>query len=442
MAASVFDSALFGRLFPVGEVGRLFSDTAEIRAMLVVEGALAQVQGRLGVIPHDSASAIHRAARDVQIDPAALAEATGHNGVSVPALVAAFRAEMQAPEHAQYVHWGATSQDIIDTALMLRLRQALVLIEADLTAVLRDLADLAETHAGLPMAARTYGQHATPTSFGAHVAEWGAPLLECLTALETLRNLLWVSAAGAAGTGAAYGDVTATRAGLAEVLDLRDPGRSWHTDRTPLRRLTGWCVDVTIALAKMGEDLTALVQSGIGEVTLGGGGASSTMPQKQNPVAPSALVALGAFTQSLSGAIAQPHVHQRDGAAWFTEWLTLPQIVLATASSVTGARGLCRGIAPNKKAMARAFDSGLIHAEALSFALASQMSRPEAQAATKALVRAASDGGVPLGAAAAAQWPDLDTDALFDPGQQMGSALRTAHDFARRVRALIGQDAS
>ena len=119
MAASVFDSPLFSRLFPAGEVGKLFTDSAELRAMLLVEGALAKAQGALGVIPETAAAYIHRAAMEVQIDQAGLAEPTGQNGVSVPGLVAAFRAAMQAPEHAQYVHWGATSQDIIDTGLML-----------------------------------------------------------------------------------------------------------------------------------------------------------------------------------------------------------------------------------------------------------------------------------------------------------------------------------
>ena len=128
MAASVFDSALFARLFPTGEMGRLFTDTAEIRAMLLVEGTLAKVQGEAGIIPTDSAAFIHRASLEHQIDPGGLALATGQNGVAIPALLAAFRKVMEAPDHAQYVHWGATSQDITDTALMLRLRQALSLV--------------------------------------------------------------------------------------------------------------------------------------------------------------------------------------------------------------------------------------------------------------------------------------------------------------------------
>jgi len=130
MSISPFDSALYRDLFSDREVATLFSDSAEIRAMLLVEGALARVQGDLGVIPAESAAFIHRASLEVQIDPAGLAEATGQNGVCVPALITAFRQEMEAPDHAQYAHWGVTSQDIIDTGLALRLRQALALIEA------------------------------------------------------------------------------------------------------------------------------------------------------------------------------------------------------------------------------------------------------------------------------------------------------------------------
>jgi len=184
MAASVFDSPLFAQLFNTGDAGRLFSDSAAIRAMLLVEGALAKVQGAQGVIPEISAAAIHRASLEIQVDPGAIAASTGENGVSVPGLLAQFRAEMQAPEFAQHVHWGATSQDIIDTALMLRLRQALKLAETDLREIIAALAAGAEQHQSLPMPARTYGQHATPTSWGAVLAEWGMPLCDALDQLE------------------------------------------------------------------------------------------------------------------------------------------------------------------------------------------------------------------------------------------------------------------
>ena len=148
MAASLFDSPLYAQLFNTGDAGRLFSDSAAIRAMLLVEGALAKVQGGLGVIPEISAAAIHRASMEIQMDPGAIAGATGQDGVVVPGLVAAFRAEMNAPEHAQFVHWGATSQDIIDTALMLRLRQALALAEGRDVHDRHMICDVAGRHAG------------------------------------------------------------------------------------------------------------------------------------------------------------------------------------------------------------------------------------------------------------------------------------------------------
>ncbi|SLN24308.1 3-carboxy-cis,cis-muconate cycloisomerase [Falsiruegeria litorea R37] len=445
MAASVFDSALFSKLFPTGEVGRLFTDTAELRAMLLVEGMLAKVQGEQGIIPEDSAAAISRAAMEVQLDPGALAPATGQNGVSVPALVAAFRAEMQAPEHAQYAHWGATSQDIIDTGLMLRLRQALGLIENDLRALLDRLAQMADAHAKTPMAARTYGQHATPTSFGAVVASWGEPLLGLLTELPELRrSCLLVSLSGAAGTSSALGpQAVETRAKLANLLNLTDPERSWHTDRTPVLRIAEWLGRVGLALGKLGEDVTDLVQSGISEITLGGGGSSSTMPQKQNPVAPSVLVALSRQTAGLMPVLqgAAVHRHQRDGAAWFTEWMCLPQIVLGAASAAQQGVALCQFLAPNPAKMLRALDESLdlIHAEALSFALTEHLPRPEAQAATKALCKDAMETDTPLREVVARDWPQLNTQMLFEPTNQMGQAPEAARAFAERVRAAATQ---
>ncbi len=441
MAGSVFDSPLFVALFPTGDAGRLFTDSAAIRAMLLVEGALAKAQGAQGIIPADSAAAISRASLEVQIEPGALAQATGQNGVAVPALVAAFRHEMQAPEHAQYVHWGATSQDITDTGLMLRLRQSVMLISADLMATITALGSLATTHASLPMAARTWGQHATPTSFGAVAGEWGTPLIALMNELPALReSCLLVSLSGAAGTASALGaDAALTRADMARALGLHDPGHSWHTDRTAILRLADWMVRLTLALGKLGEDVTALTQTGIAELTLGGAGASSTMPQKQNPVVPSTLVALARQNTGLNGILQGSAMqrHQRDGAAWFTEWMCLPQIVLGAASATRIAMGLCTTLRPNPDQMATALADGLgmVHAEALSFALAAHMRRPDAQAATKALCREAQETRTPLGTLVRRDWPDLDA-ALFDPAHQMGNAPKAARAFAKAAADL------
>ncbi len=447
MAGSVFESALYAKLFPTGEVGRLFTDSAETRAMLLVEGTLAKVQGAQEVIPFESAAAISRAAIEIQIDPAGLAPATGVNGVSVPALVAAFRAAMQAPEHAQYVHWGATSQDIIDTGLMLRLRQSLVLIEADVRTVLTSLASLAITHAELPMAARTYGQHATPTSFGAVAAAWGEPLLALLQELPALRKTcLLVSLSGAAGTAAELGPNTARlRAELADALGLEDPMRSWHSDRTPLLRLADWLVRLTLAMGKFGEDVTELAQTGIGELSLGGAGWSSTMPQKQNPVGPSVLVALARQSTGLLSVLqnaAMPR-HQRDGAAWFTEWMCVPQIVLGAAASVQTAKSQSEAIVPDRESMAANLSGGLgmIHAEAVSFALTELMPRFDAQTAVKALCREAKETQTPLAALVARDYPGLNAKSLFEPARQMGDAPAQARRFGDNVAAQIDSQA-
>ena len=439
MTATPFDSAHLHRLFPTGETARLFSDTAEIRAMMLVEGSLAQVQAEHGVIPETAGKAIHRAALELQIDPAGLAEATGQNGVSTPALVAEFRKLMQAPEHAQYLHWGATSQDIQDTALMLRLRQAIGQAEDRLKATVQALARLAEDHAETPMAARTYGQHATPTSFGASVAQWGTPLLHLLQDASRIRDNLLVSLSGAAGTGSALGDdPAAIRAGLAKALGLKDPKRSWHTDRAPVQAIAGWFAQAALVAGKMGEDLTLMTQSGLGEVRLGGTGASSTMPQKQNPVAPSVLVALAHHAQGLFGTLQGATLHrwQRDGAAWFTEWLTLPQLILTGAAAMSHAQALAETLSPDTHAMRRHLDAtgGLILAEALSFELAKSMPRPEAQALSKDLCQQARTNGLPLEdiVRAGHSLPD----GFFDPVRQMGTAPSEARAFAAAVHVL------
>jgi 3-carboxy-cis,cis-muconate cycloisomerase len=358
--------------------------------------------------------------------------------VVVPALVKAMRRALGAPEHAQYLHWGATSQDIMETGLILRLRQVLAIFEARLRGLAGALGVLAASHADLPMAARTYAQAAVPTSFGAVAAAWGGPLIRHLDRLAELKpRLLTVSLAGAAGTLSAMGPRgPAVRAALAEALDLADPGASWHAERDRTGELAGWLVLVLGTLGKMGEDLILLTQSGIGEVRLASGGGSSTMPQKVNPVLPSLLAALARHGAGLNATLqgAAAHRQQRDGVAWFTEWLALPELVMATARSLAAATELATGIAPVPERMAAALDEGggLIHAEALSFALAARMPRPEAQATVKALCREAEATGASLLTLAEARWPDLG----FSTTDSLGTAPAEARAFAARAAAL------
>lgn len=437
MPAAAADSTIYRDLFNDDETAKLFTDSAEIRAMLLVEGALARVQGQLGLIPETAGAFIDRAAREVQIDPAALGRETAINGVPVPGLVAAFRKAMQAPEHAQYLHWGATSQDIMDTALALRLRRVTEIWDARLGDLTRALGALAERHADLPMAARSYGQVATPTSFGAIVAGWGHPLLRHRQRLGALRGeIALVSLGGAAGTLSAMGDRGPdVRAALARALDLRDPGHSWHAERDRIGAFAAWMAGLCASLGKLGEDLVLMTQSGINEIRIAGAGGSSTMPQKQNPVGPSVLVALARQAVALAAAIqgAGMHRQQRDGAAWFVEWLTLPQICISTGRAIALAADLAGRITPDAAAMARGLDdgSGLIHAETYSFALARHMPRPEAQAKIKALCAEALQDARPLGDLIRRDHPDLDISAAAG----LGTAPAEARDFAAAAMA-------
>ena len=440
MPASPADSAIYGKLFGDADVGRLFTDSAEIRAMMLVEGALAKVQGELGLIPETSALAIHRASIELQLDPGGLGASVARNAVPVPEIVRLFREAMQAPDHAAYLHWGATSQDIMDTGLALRLRQALAILDQRLVSVTLALADLAETHADTPMVAKTYGQAAVVTSFGAVVAGWGMPLLRHRDRLKSVgKDVRIVSLSGAAGTLSAMGEKgPQVRAMLAEALALDDPGASWHSTRDGIAALSGWLTGVTGSLGKMGEDLLLMTHSGLDEIDLPSGGGSSTMPQKSNPVAPSVLSAIARQTVALNSVIqsALPHRQQRDGAAWLSEWLSLPQLVILTARALAVAEDLARTIAPDPVAMRQQINAtnGMVFAEALSFALAAAMPRHEAQAASKALIQAAVRDGQDLEAVARAAHPGLDFTSIFSPEHQLGTAPAEARDFASRAR--------
>ncbi|MRX50224.1 adenylosuccinate lyase family protein [Paracoccus sp. S-4012] len=439
MPAAPADSAVYRRLFGDEEVAALFTDSAEIRAMLLVEGVLARVQGRLGLIPQDAAALIDRASREVQIDPAGLAAQVARDGVPVPALRAAFRAAVPG-DAMGWAHWGATSQDIADTGLALRLRRVLAIWEGRLAALTAALGRLAEEQAELPMAARTYGQVATRTSFGAVAAGWGWPLLEARDGLEALRpRLLRVSLGGAAGTLSAMGPRgPEVRAGVAAELGLADPGHGWHPDRSGIAALAGWAAGLAGTLGRMGEDMILMTQSGIGELRLPQAGGSSTMPQKQNPVGPSALVALSRQIIGLAATLqgAGLHRQQRDGAAWFQEWLTLPQLCLSTGRALSLAAELTEGAQPVAEAMAAALADGFADAEALSFALAETMPRDAAQAAVRRLAVEAAATGTPLTTLADRDHPiPGGWAARLGGAQALGTAPEEARAFAAAAAA-------
>ncbi|MFN3274825.1 MAG: lyase family protein [Paracoccus sp. (in: a-proteobacteria)] len=432
LAANPIYAALFGD--PQTEA--FFTAKAELDTMIAVEAALAQAQSALGVIPSDAGPALAAACEGLRIDAAALAQATAQNGVPVPALVKAMRAQID-PAQGQYLHWGATSQDIMDSGLALRLRPMLDLWQVRLAGVTGQLAALAGDHADLPMAARTYGQVATPTSFGAVAAGWGWPLADHARGLDGLRaQVLRVSLSGAAGTLSAMGPQgPAVRAGMARALDLADPGRGWHSDRSGLGHLADWAAGLAASLGKLAEDLLLMTQSGIALVRIDGAGASSTMPQKQNPVGPSALVALARQVMGLAAVFGTAGLHRqgRDGAAWFTEWLTLPQLCVSTGAMLRLTADVLARLSPDPQAMARDLTAshGTIHAEALAFAVTETgvLDRVAASARVGALCAVALREGRDLLDLAGAEWPGHDWAALTH-ARALGCAPDEARAFA------------
>lgn len=433
MAATLFDSALWRGLYGDQEIQALFSDTAEIRAMLLVEGALARVQGRLGLIPAEAAEVISRASETVIIDPSALAPGAASAGVPVPGLVALFRKAMEAPEAASFVHFGATSQDIADTGLVIRLRRALEIIDTRLETLIAALGEKASAEAETVMAARTRSQIATPTSFGARIAVWKSSLVRCRERLAELRpRVLRISLAGASGTLAAMGaDGPKVAAELAQELRLGHDPLPWHAARDLIAETGGVLTLISGALGKIGLDLMLMMRSEAAEVSAGAPGGSSTMPHKANPVAPEALVMLARANAGIVGRLyeAQLHAEEREGSAWALEWMTLPQIIIATGAALLHAQSLTDTMAAKPEAMKQVMEGtkGLMLAEAATFALADHMPRPEAEALVKAACKKAIAGGRHL-ADILAEESDapLDWREVLAPAAYMGVAAETA----------------
>lgn len=369
--------------------------------MLEVESALAQVQADLGLLPAEAARAIAAAAAHFTPDWAALAQATARDGVPVAGLLAQLRQAVE-PSFAPYLHWGATTQDILDTALVLQLRAALELLEGKLRHTLRPLADLAAQHRHTLMAGRTHSQQALPITFGFKVAGWMAPLLRDLERLQQIKaRLLVVQLGGAVGTLAALGsDGLRVQEGLARALGLGVPLFPWHTARDNLAELAGWLALLSGSLAKMAQDVILLAQSEVGELRESAEperGGSSTLPQKSNPVLSEVIIASARANAALLSSMHHALIaeHERATHGWQLEWLTLPSMLAHTAAALNQARYLSEHLVVNTEQMRSNVlaSRGLMLAEALNFALAEHMGRTQAKALIREAVEAARSEG-------------------------------------------------
>lgn len=400
MAFSPADSVIFSTLFRSNEMAEIFSDNRYVAYLLDVEAALARCQDQLGVIPSGMGPVITTAAQNLTVDLEQLRAGTEKAGLPIISLVQQLREEVRkrSPNNdaASYVHWGATTQDIMDTATVLQLRDALAIIEKQLATLTNNLAVLADQHRSTVMAGRTHSQQALPVTFGLKVAGWLAPLLRHQTRLGQLQNRLFtVQFGGAAGTLASLGsngmDIAAA---LAKELDLAVPLLPWHTQRDTVAECASWLSLVTGSLAKMAQDIILMAQSEIGEVResadLSRGG-SSTMPQKSNPVISEVIIANARTNASLLASMHQAMIHEHERAThgWQMEWLALPQMVGLTAAALDKACFLGENLVVNEAQMQRnvAASNGLMLAESVSFALADHMPRTDAKKLVSAAVQ-------------------------------------------------------
>jgi 3-carboxy-cis,cis-muconate cycloisomerase len=324
------------------EIEALFGDDAAIAAMLDFEWALAEATAEAGLIAPEAAAAIAAATVGFTADRAGLAAGMRRDGVVGPAFVAQFRAAVALP-HRAAVHFGATSQDLVDTAQALALGRLCAVLDGRLAAILAALAALKAAQGTLPLMAHTRMQAALPFTVGDKLDTWTRPLERLRARLDEERGrVATVQLGGPVGTRTAYGaGAAAISAGLARRLGLAD-AEPWHGARERLAGFGGCLALVAGALGKIGADVALLAQSEVGAIRLAGGGTSSAMAHKANPVAAEVLVALARHAAGLAGTLMQAMVHEneRSGAAWTLEWLTLPALAVTTGAALAHAERL------------------------------------------------------------------------------------------------------
>ena len=433
MTPAPFTSALTAPLFGDADVAGALSDAAFVAQMVRVEAALARACAEVGLIAPATGAALSERLAGLALSPDSLGAGMASAGVPVPALVAALQAACGAD--ADGLHYGATSQDIVDTAHVLQWLAALDLLGARLSQLLDTLHAGSDAQAATLMAGRTRSQVATPITLGLRLATWAQPLITLERDLPALRaQIARVQFGGAAGSASAVGaQAQALTDALARELGLTT-APCWHMDRSAPQALGAWLVRLAAALAKMARDLIIAGRSEIAELRAGTGGGSSTMPQKSNPVAAEAVVTLATYTAALQPLLAQAAqaVEERDGAAWALEWLALPQMFVAVGAGLRHAQGLAGSLAADGAKMRAALDlgGGGVMAEAASFALGRHM--PRAQAAQ--VIKRALATGKPL-AQALAEEPA--TAKLEDWAQTLSpdSAIPAAEAMRQRIWA-------
>ena len=447
---------LLGPLFTSDAMAAVFSDAARLQAMLDFEAALAKAEASIGLIPSTAADAIAGACRADRFDIATLARATaeaGNPAIPMVKQLTALVAERD-PDAAGFVHWGATSQDAIDTGLVLQIRAGLASMEPDLRRLSDALAALAQTHAKTVMMGRTLMQQAVPVTFGLKAAGWLAAVARAHTRLTDAGKAAQVlQFGGAAGTLAALGDRGLdVAAALAKELDLGLPELPWHGHRDRLVDLAAALGLIAGTLGKMARDIALLMQTEVAEAFEPAGegrGGSSTMPHKRNPIACAVALAAAARIPPLVATLlaAMPQEQERGLGGWHAEWETLPQIFLLAAGALHHMSDTVAGLTVDAERMHANIDAtrGLVMAEAVAMALADRIGKQEAHKLVESACRRAVAEAAHLRDALArdpavmAQLNAEMLDRLFAPESYLGMAERfVERALAARRRGQIG----
>lgn len=393
-------SPLLAPLFSSAAMRAICDDVATLQHMLDFEAALARAEAASGVIPDSAVAPIGNACKAEAFDLPTLAEAATRAGnIAIP-LVKTLTTEVAKadPNAARYVHWGATSQDVIDTATVLTLRAAIEALLIDADRAVAGFARLARRHRNTAVVARTWLQHALPMPFGLKLAEYAAALHRSRQRLKNLRDTLALQFGGAAGTLAALGDKGLTVAErLAGELSLPLPDAPWHTHRDRIAEAASVFAILTGTCGKIARDVSLLMQTDVGEAfepAGAGRGGSSTMPHKRNPVASASALAAATMAPQLAATIfaAQVHDHERSAGPWHAEWPTLPTLMLVTSGALAAIVDIAEGLEVDAERMRANLDTthGLIMAEAVTFALAEKIGKSDAhhllEAASKTAV--------------------------------------------------------
>ena len=400
MPSTVFDSALFRDMFGTAEMRAVFSDEALVGRYLETEAALARAQARAGVVPQSAADAISAAAQAVVINFDKLRQET--EIVGYPILPLVHQLSEAAGEAGRYVHWGATTQDIMDTANVLQIRSALGIVARDLGEVRDRLADLARKYRDTPMAGRTHLQQALPITFGYKAAVWLSSIDRHIERVEqALPRILVGEFAGAAGTLASIGEGgLEIQKFFCEELGLGQPAMTWHVARDGFAEAVTLLGLVTGTLGKIATDIMIMSATEFGEVSepfVPGRGASSTMPQKRNPISSELMLAAAKAVRQHVATMLDGMIHdfERATGPWHLEWLSLPESFLLTASSLANAKFMLAGLVVHERRMRENLDltHGLIVAEAVMMAAAPKLGRQQAHDVVYEACRKAIEGG-------------------------------------------------